>query len=107
MPELAIAVSWHCPNSAFGSDYAGRYRLGRKIGSGSFGDIYLGARLHLAVTFPLAGPPKRAKTFAHTAILQSELNKEVSHRGQYIRRAFIVTRLRWPMKPTTLQSSHA
>lgn len=68
MPELAIAVSWHCPNSAFGFDYAGRYRLGRKIGSGSFGDIYLGARLHLAVTFPLAGPPKRAKTFAHTAI---------------------------------------
>ena len=35
---------------------AGRYRLGRKIGSGSFGDIYLGEEARTSVVVHLALP---------------------------------------------------
>jgi hypothetical protein len=34
---------------------ANKYRLGRKIGSGSFGDIYLGGRLLRAARADLSG----------------------------------------------------
>ena len=40
---------------------AGRYRLGRKIGSGSFGDIYLGRQgtAEVSVSVMLAGQEER------------------------------------------------
>ena len=45
---------------------AGRYRLGRKIGSGSFGDIYLGAWAqprHAALMLPARTEQKAAGLF--------------------------------------------
>ena len=41
---------------------AGKYRLGRKLGGGSFGEIYLGETAALFATVPWGSPPNGSLT---------------------------------------------